>query len=89
MIKKLIRKLIEKEIMKAMKDFIQPFLDLIQKLVQPEQGTKFLVSLGAIGSIVFLQYKGLSDITTTLTVGLIAIAYFIVDYLYKLQKGSK
>ncbi len=70
-----------------MKEIIQPFLDLIQKLVQPEQGTKFLVSLAGIGSIFYLQYKQMGDWQTSATIAAVAIAYFIGDIYYKTKKG--
>ena len=70
-----------------MKEFIQPFLDLIQKLVQPEQGTKFLITLGTEAGLYNLISSGLvPGLWGAIIMGAIAIGYFFVDYFYKLQK---
>jgi len=84
----IIRKLIAKELRKLMKDFIQPILDLIKTLVQPQQGTKFLITVAGMAAIYVLQSKGIGDIATTVTIGAIVIAYYVADIYHKPKKVS-
>lgn len=74
-----------------MKDFIQPFTDLIKTLVQPESGTKFLVTISGMGAIVFLTMKGYvegSDMTI-IALAAMVISYYVADIIYKRNKGDK
>lgn len=82
--------IIRKEINKKMKDFIQPFLDLIKALVQPESGTKFLITLSGMGGIIFLTMKGFVPGTwvTTVTLGAMVIMYYIADLYHKRMKNG-
>lgn len=78
-----------------MKDFIQPILDLIKSLIQPQQGTKFLVTVACVGAIYMLVSKsaGLALDTELLKyavvmLGLMPIAYYVADFLHK-NRGQK
>ncbi len=80
---KIARPIIKREMEKMMRELVQPFLDLVRDLVQPQQGTKFLVTLASVGSIVFLHMRGFSSTTSDAVVGLMAIAYYLADIWYK------
>ncbi len=82
------RPIIKREIAKAMKDFIQPFLDLIRTLVQPQQGTKFLITLAGIGGIIFLQMKGIGSGPAIITIGVLVASYYIADIFAKGKKNG-
>ena len=71
--------LIIREIKKLMKDLIQPILGLIQKLIQPEQGTCFLLTLANIGAIYQMHATGVATTASDLILGAILITYYIVD----------
>ena len=82
----ILKTLIVREVKKLMKDFIQPILDLIKTLVQPEKGTKFLITLAVVGGVVYLHKAGIA--TTSSDIGLVAlaIAYYGFDTFHKLRK---
>lgn len=66
-----------------MKELIQPFLDLIKNLVQPEKGTKFLVTVAAIGAIFFMHKYAISTMESDIVIGGLAAVYYIADIHYK------
>jgi hypothetical protein len=83
----IIKPLIIRELKKLMKDFIQPILDLIKSLVQPQQGTKFLVTVAAIGGIVYLAMQGfVAGDAVVWAIAAIAILYYIADIFHKIKK---
>lgn len=83
----IVRKLMEKELKKQMEKFIQPVLDLIEKLVQPEKGTKFLVTIAGIGAIVYLTVQSfVSGDAIVYSIAAIVILYFGADIFHKLRK---
>ncbi len=71
-----------------MKDFIQPILDLIKTLVQPEKGTKFLITLAVVGGVVYLHKEGISTTSSDIALSALAIAYYLADVFHKLKKTA-
>lgn len=69
-----------------MKDFIQPILDLIKTLVQPEKGTKFLITLAVVGGVVCLHKEGIATTSSDLGLVALAVAYYGFDTFHKLKK---
>ena len=82
----IIKKLIAKELRKLMKDFIQPILDLIKTLVQPQQGTKFLITVAGMAAIYFMASAGILTDAITITIGCIVVAYYVADIYHKGKK---
>jgi len=80
--------IIRKEIMKVIKEFIQPILDLIKTLVQPEKGTKFLITLAVVGSVAYLHKAGIATTSSDLGLVALAIAYYGFDTFHKLKKDG-
>lgn len=72
--------------MSMMKEFIQPILDLIKTLVQPQQGTKFLITIAGMAAIYFLQAKEIGTTATTVSIAAIVCAYYIADIFHKIKK---
>lgn len=68
------------------KDLIQPILDLVKALVQPQQGTKFLITVAAIGAIVYLHSKGIATTTSDIVLMVIAVIYYLADIFAKTRK---
>lgn len=85
---RLLRPFIMKEMRNLMKDFIQPILDLIKTLVQPSQGTKFLITLAGFGLIYYLEKSGLGDDATIITVGSMVAVYYVADIFHKTRKAE-
>lgn len=71
-----------------MKDLIQPFLDLIKQLVQPEKGTKFLVAIAAMGALYLTHAKGFATISSDAGFVLLAAIYFVADIYHKKGKNG-
>jgi len=69
-----------------MKDYIQPFLDLIKNLVQPQEGTKFLVTVAGLGTIYLLHAKELATNVTDVVIALMVIGYYVADIFHKVKK---
>ena len=69
-----------------MTEFLKPILDLIKTLVQPSQGTKFLITIGCFGMIYLLASKDIGGDYGIPTVGIIAIAYYAADIYHKPKK---
>ena len=86
LIRWILKPVIRKEVKRLMKDLIQPIVDLIKSLVQPQQGTKFLVTLAGLGSIFLLRKQGLGDPTTIIVIGLMVVSYYVADIFYKLKR---
>jgi len=78
----LIRQYIEREVGK-MTEFLKPILDLIKALVQPSQGTKFLVTIAGFGMIYLLATKDIGGVYAIPVVGVIIIAYYAADIYHK------
>jgi len=72
--------------METMKDYIQPFLDLIKNLVQPQEGTKFLVTVAGLGTIYLLHAKELATNVTDVVIALMVIGYYVADIFHKVKK---
>ncbi len=72
-----------------MKDFIQPILDLIKSLVQPESGTKFLITIAGLAAIYFLHANELATDTTDIVIGLMVAVYYVADIFHKVKKQEK
>ena len=81
--------LIRREIRKIMKEFIQPILDLVTKLVQPSQGTKFLITLAGFAVIFYLKKAGIGDSVTIIVVGSMVIVYYLADLIGKREKKEE
>jgi hypothetical protein len=79
----IIAPIVRKEVRNVMKDSIQMVLDLIKSLVQPEKGTKFLVTLACIGAIYYMHTSAISNNTSDMVIGGVAVAYYIADYARK------
>lgn len=79
----IIKRVIRKELMSYWKDFIQPLLDFLTTLVQPQQGTKFLVTVLSIGAIVLLSYWHLATTSAVVVIGVMPPVYYVADILYK------
>ncbi|KKL81518.1 hypothetical protein LCGC14_1993950 [marine sediment metagenome] len=69
-----------------MKDFIQPFLDLIKTLVQPQQGTKFLITIGAMAAIYFMHSKGIATTVSDVVLAAMVTVYYVADIYHKPKK---
>lgn len=82
----IIRPLIMKTLEGMMKEFIAPILDLIKTLVQPEKGTKFLLTLAGIGAIYFMHSKAIATLSSDVVIGLMVVAYYIADIYHKPKK---
>lgn len=67
-------------------DILKPILDLIKELIQPQQGTKFLLTIAALAAIYFLHEKGLSTNTTDIVIGLMVAVYYVADVFHKVKK---
>lgn len=87
-IDKLIMKVVIRRISEMLTEFIKPILDLIKTLVQPQQGTKFLITIAALGAIYVLQSQKIGDMATTITIGCIVVAYYVADIYHKGRKGE-
>ena len=83
----LIRQYIEREVSK-MTEFIKPILDLIKTLVQPSQGTKFLVTISGFGMIYLLASKDIGGSYAIPVVGVVIIAYYVADIYHKPRKPA-
>lgn len=68
-----------------MKFDLQPALDLIKTLVQPSQGTKFLVAILSIYVVYEMAVASLGS-TPMIVVGCVAVAYGTADCIYKTFK---
>jgi hypothetical protein len=66
-----------------MKELFQPVLDLIKMLVQPEKGTKFLVTVAGLAAIYFMHVKTIDNSTSDIVIGVIVAAYYVADIFYK------
>ena len=66
-----------------MKDIVQPLLDTVLRLIQPQQGTKFLVTVAGLGALVFLAMKGLLTPELTWAVPIVIGLYYVSDLLAK------
>ncbi len=82
----IISKLIANEVRKAMKDFIQPILDLIKTLVQPQQGTKFLITIGGLAALFFMHKYGIATTSSDVVIGIMVAAYYVADIFHKGKK---
>ena len=71
-----------------MKDLIQPILDLVKALVQPQQGTKFLITVAAIGAIVYLHSKGIATDASDITIATLAAVYYVADIFHKKKAAN-
>ncbi len=69
-----------------MKDFIQPILDLIKTLVQPSQGTKFLITVGGFAALYFMHKQGVATTGSDVVIGAMVIVYYIADIYHKNKK---
>ena len=82
----IIKHFIIKEVKKLMKDLIQPILDLIKALVQPQSGTKFLITIAAMAAIYFMHAKGIATtISDVVLAGMVAV-YYVADIYHKPKK---
>jgi len=92
MIKKLLGKLLKpiilKEVRSMMKDFVQPILDLIKNLVQPQQGTKFLLSLASLGTIFYMHKSAIATPTSDIIIAVLLSVYYIADIIAKTRKSK-
>ena len=66
-----------------MKDFIQPILDTVLKLIQPKQGTKFLVTVAGLGGLIYLAKLGLLSTPLVIAIAVIVGLYYISDLIAK------
>jgi hypothetical protein len=64
-----------------MKDFVQPVLDLIKTLVQPQQGTKFLITIVGLAALYFMHKQGVATTSSD-----IVIVYYVADIYHKGNK---
>lgn len=71
-----------------MTEFMKPILDLIKTLVQPSQGTKFLVTLAGFGMIYLLASKNIGGPYGIPVVGLVVIVYYVADIYHKGKKPA-
>ena len=72
-----------------MTEFLKPILDLIKSLVQPSQGTKFLVTMGCFGMIYLLASNDIGGPYAIPTVGVITVGYYVADIFHKTKKPVK
>ena len=84
-----LKPLIKKALGGMMKDFIQPILDLIKTLVQPQQGTKFLITMAGLASMFFMHKAAIATGTSDIVTGLVIVAYYMADIMHKGPKQSK
>lgn len=82
----IIRKLIEKELKKKMEKIIQPVLDLIKTLVQPQQGTKFLITVAGMGAIYMMHKAVIATTTSDIVIGVMVAVYYAADIIHKPKK---
>ena len=85
----IVKPLIKQEMGKIMQTWIQPILDLIKDLIQPQNGTKFLITIAGLGLLGYLKHSLISDPVTTIVIGLVIIAYYIVDTFSKGKKKKE
>lgn len=71
-----------------MKEFIQPILDLIKTLVQPSQGTKFLITLAAMAAIYFMHSKAVATTGSDIAIAGMVAVYYVADIYHKTKKGN-
>ena len=84
----IIKSLIIKELKSLMKDFIQPILDLVKTLVQPEKGTKFLITLAGLGAIYYMHSSTIATDASDVVIAIVVVAYFVADIFHKLRKET-
>ena len=66
-----------------MENILKMILDFISTLVPQKAGTKFLVALSGIGSIVYMAVKEIGEVFHVIAIVIFVIVYFIADLISK------